>query len=184
MGMKIITAAPLQMEADEFRLHARIDSAAEDDLIEAWILEAQQQAQHNSGRAIGTQTIELAFDAFPSGPIEIKPTPIQSIQSVRYVDVNGVWQTMPADAYTLDDFSEFAGWLAPADGTAWPATRPVMNAVRITCLAGFFPPCARSFVLLFVGHRYEHRESVSESAMHEVPLAMFDVLDPIRDWSR
>jgi len=184
MGIKIITAAPLQMEADEIRMHARIDSAAEDDLIEAWVLEAQQQAQHISGRAIGTQTIELAFDAFPGGPIEIKPTPIQAVQSVRYVDVTGAWQTMPTDAYVLDDFSEFTGWLAPADGASWPATSPVMNAVRVTYAAGFFPPCARSFVAVMASHRYEHREAVSEIVMHEVPMGAADILDPIRDWSR
>ena len=86
------------------------------------------------GRALMPQTWELVFDSFPQGPINIPLPPLQSVVSVKYLDVLGVEQTVPTTDYVVDPISE-PGWIAPA--TVWPTAYDSINTVRIRFVAGY-----------------------------------------------
>jgi len=86
------------------------------------------------GRCLMPQTWELIYDSFPSGPIKIPLPPLQSIASIKYLDVLGAEQTVPETGYAVDPASE-PGWVAPA--TVWPTTYDSINTVRIRFVAGY-----------------------------------------------
>ena len=66
MALKLITAAstfPITLE--DAKLHCRVDTAADDALINALITAATELAEQKTGRALMAQTWELTLDAFP-----------------------------------------------------------------------------------------------------------------------
>jgi uncharacterized phiE125 gp8 family phage protein len=166
MGIKVVTPPAVEpVTLAEARLHLRIDAdqTDEDDLIQAFISAAREEAEHLTGRAIPEQTIELALDAFPEGAIELPRGAIVSVESVTYVDEAGATQTVDSADYALDD-SQLVAWLLPAYNFDWPATREQANAVRVRYVAGYAscPALIKSWILLRVGTLYAHREADAE----------------------
>jgi uncharacterized phiE125 gp8 family phage protein len=95
------------------------------------------------GRALATQTWTLYLDRFPAfscgGPgntIRLPLPPLISVSSVKYVDGDGVEQTLTAGT----DYEVFAGERAeirPAYGKTWPSPRGKARAVTIVFVAGY-----------------------------------------------
>jgi uncharacterized phiE125 gp8 family phage protein len=138
---------------------------AEDELLELYIAAAREEAEQRTRLALITQTWEQTLDAFPcsgGGEIKLLKPPVQEIVSVQYVDTNGDVQTLPDTSYVLDARVS-PGWLLPADGTTWPATAPVIDAVTITLRVGFgsqplhVPASIRHWMLMAVTTSYENR---------------------------
>ena len=170
------------------RLHLRLDGDGsssdghpDDTLIDAMVGGAREWAESYLYRSICEKTYELTLDAFPADEIELLMPPIQSVTSVQYVDTAGALQTMAANAYVLDKKTE-PGWLFPADGTAWPETDDVVNAVTIRYVAGYslpsdsgqtypLPKSIRAGVLLLLHDLYENRGNSAEKSQGEVPFA-------------
>lgn len=162
MGVKVITAASNILTLAQLRLHLRLvgDPHPEDSLLLSYLASAVQFAEHYTGRSIGEQTLELALDAFPAGPIELKQGPALSITSIKYLDAAGVEQTLSPSNYTLDDYS-LQSWALCA--TEWPASGDFANAVKVRYQAGNLPPAVQSALLLTVANLYENREQASLS---------------------
>lgn len=105
-------------------------------------------------------------------------SPLQSISSITYVNVDGQTQTLSPSAYKVDNISEPARVL-PAYGTTFPATRNEINAVQITLTAGWtsaaqVPAPIKSWMLLRLGAMYENRESdtvIQRGIMDSLPFA-------------
>jgi len=57
------TTEPLSL--DEVKEHLRIESSAEDALLQVYIEAAREICEHNTSRVLVTQTWESVFDAFP-----------------------------------------------------------------------------------------------------------------------
>ena len=136
MVYKVITAPteePVTLE--EAKLHCRIDGTEYDQIIPGFIKAARSKAEHETGRAFCTQTRELVLDTFPDA-FELHGSPISALVSLKYLDADGVEQTLdPAD--TLLDKDMEPGYLVPAYGKAWPASYPVPNAVRVRYTCGY-----------------------------------------------
>ena len=184
MSLIIITQPSVEpVTLAEAKLHCKVDFVDDDALINSLITATRQQAEHITGRAFCTQTLELVLDDFPDAFRLLMP-PAASVTSLKYIDTNGVEQTMAASAYSLDKDSE-PGWVSPAFDTEWPETRPVPNAVRVRYVAGygvasFVPAGIKSWMLMAIGTLYAQREGIiTGTIMASVPRGFFGaLLDP------
>lgn len=167
----------------EAKLHCKVDGSDDDALITALITAMREQAEHRIGRALCTQTLESVLDAFPDA-VKLPKPPTASVTSVKYLDADGLLQTLDAVAYTVDKDSE-PGWVVPAYGLAWPDTRTEPNAVRVRYVAGYgaaaaVPKSIKAWILMAVGTLYSQREGIiTGTIVAEVPRDFFaGLLDP------
>lgn len=182
-ALRVITPAAVEpVTLADAAAHLRIDAYGspaeypEATLIEAMLVASREYVEHLSGLTLATQTLELSARSFGAlcryegdAVIELRTAPVLGIDSVTYVDADGVTQTMDATDYLLDD-AALPPTLNLAYGvTGWPVTRDQSNAVRIRFTAGYgivgsSPPTAalpfmlRAAVLLMLGHLYDNRE--------------------------
>jgi uncharacterized phiE125 gp8 family phage protein len=188
MGLKLITPATgYPITLSEAKLQVRgVDGTEEDAYINGLIAAATQAAEHITENALMAQTWELGLDAFASEICLPRP-PLASITSVKYLDEEGVLQTMAQQAWLLDDHSRPAR-LMPAYGTTWPATRCQANAVLIRYVAGYpdaatVPQEIKSWMLIRIGTLYANRESVVVGASVAGLSYVDRLLDSSRSWS-
>ena len=86
-----------------------------------------------------------------------------SVDSVSYIDVNGVAQGLGASQYKVDLVTEPAR-VVPAYGTTWPGARNEIAAVTVNYTCGYgaasaVPEAIKSWIKLQVGAMYENREA-------------------------
>ena len=174
------------LSADEVKLHLRIEQeeTVEDSLLTRLIAAARRQAEAFTGRALITQTWDMDLDGFLSWEIDIPRPPLQSVESVGYMDVAGVVHTLPASSYRVDA-KRTPGRITPTYGQAWPATRDVTSAVGVRFVAGYgavdgVPEDIQQAVLLIVGRLYAHREDVVVGSATRMPLGAESLLGPYR----
>tara|TARA_R110000851_G_scaffold3035_1_gene12234 strand:+ start:3294 stop:3827 length:534 start_codon:yes stop_codon:yes gene_type:complete len=166
------TASPVTLvEAKE---HLRVDSSAEDTLIQAMINAATSQIDGFTGtlgRAVMPQTWSQEYTCF-NGDLVLPLAPIQSITSVSY------------DGATFSDYRLLndgrGAFLRVNDDTTWPtATGPV----TVEFVAGYIvvPDAIKWALLLQIGTMYQHRETmvdrVKPSGAYEALLAPFRVIN-------
>lgn len=183
MAYKIITPASAVITTAELKSHMRVDHAHEDTLIAAYLMAAMAYCQHYTGMAIGAQTVELALDEFPDGPIKLELTPATSIESVTYVDTIGASQTVSSSLYTTDTYGQ-DHWLIPAAGTYWPDTYEAANAVKVRYMAGSaaLDPAVKAALMLLTASYYENRAETTEKRLSSVPLGVNALLDTVKVW--
>lgn len=185
MGFKVITPPTQVIPIGELRAHLNLGTAVhpDDALVIGYLAAARGYAQHYTGRAIGSQTIELALDEFPVGSIELPLGPvIAPITSIKYLDEAGVEQTLSNTLYTLDDYG-LRCWAVPAANTNWPSAMAAANAVKVLYVAGDLPDAVRGALLLLVGNMYENREAnVTGTIVGELPLGVRSMLDTEKVW--
>jgi hypothetical protein len=95
MAYKIITQPTVEpVTLAEAKIQCRADGNELDSLLTGVIIPAaRRSAEHETGRALCTQTRELVLDAFPAD-FELYGSPIQSVVSVKYLDESGNEQTL------------------------------------------------------------------------------------------
>lgn len=185
MALKlIIPPAEEPVTLAEAKAQCRVDGTDDDVFIGALIQSAREMAEHQTGRALVTQTWELVLDAFPAAFVLRRP-PIIAVDSVKFLDADGVQQTLdPAD--TLLDKDNEPGYLVPAYGKTWPDSYPVPNAVRVRYTAGYggaanVPESIKAWMKLMIGTAYANRETVLAGQISTLGRAYWDaLLDPYR----
>ncbi len=198
-SLRAVTAAPYEpLSLSEAKLHLRIEDTAttEDTLIAGLIRAARGFAEHYTGRVFVQRTLEMRIEGFPGCELEIPRAPLQSIESVTYVDPTGTSTTWAAAEYDIDT-DAVPGRLAPSYGNSYPATRYQMNAVTVRFIAGYavgspqdadgyranIPDEIKSAMLMIIGHLYTNRESVSDAGLISaaiVPQGALWLLAPFR----
>lgn len=172
------------MTLDEIKLHLRQDAsvgALEDGYLTRLIRSARQRAEHLTQRALLPQTWGVKLDAFPEA-IELERTPVASVTSVKYLDVNNVEQTLSPLDYVVDNFG-MAAYIVPAYGKTWPDTYPEINAVRVEYVAGYanaaaVPECAKDYIFLIVEDAYRNRGATVDANIKPHPY-LDRLLDPL-----
>lgn len=193
MDFKIVTDVTAEpVTPAEARLQCKLtdsDTSVEDGLIGDWITAAREAAEHHTGRTLAPKTVEIALDAFPSGSDEIllPLSPVNSITSIKYIDANGVEQTLASNQYTLDVYGDSRVIVANY-GCLWPVTRVQANAVKIVAAVGYAsaPRAAKAAMLLTIAHLFEHRSAVIADARAvavELPQGAQALLDTVTIWS-
>lgn len=152
-------AEPIHL--DEAKAHLRVDYTDEDALITALITAAREAVEQYTGRTLVRQTRRMVLDAFPE-VIALRSSPLRAVESITYVDTDGVTQTLAASGYRVDDVSGVPR-IMPAYGESWPSTRDVTNAVVVTYSAGWAVPVsadADTDTLTGTGHGLDDDEEV------------------------
>jgi uncharacterized phiE125 gp8 family phage protein len=126
-------------------------------------IETARREVEKRGRALITQTWRALYDSFPVVEVELPKPPLQSVSSVKYIDDDGVEQTLATTEYEVDT-SGVRGRVYLAYEGEWPIHRIEPNAVRIEFVAGYgddrsdIPGNFLSWMLLRAGDLYLHRE--------------------------
>lgn len=167
---------PLSIE--DAKEHLRIDQHDED----VWLLDAikatRMRAEGMMGRALVTQTLEVALSGWPGGRvIELPRPPLVSVTSVKYFDAADVEYTLAAADYYVD-VRTTPGRIVLKSTASWPgvALREV-NGVIIRYVAGYgeqgedVPAEMRAAMKLWLGELYEVRENSAAGGLVTVPAA-------------
>lgn len=187
MGLKLITAPVVEpITLSEAKLHCKIETADLDSAVTGWIASARDQVEHRTGRCLITQTWLYTADSFKSCSIELPGSPVQQIDFVKYLDLNGTLQTVSGADYQLIN-DELIASVIPVYGKSWPAARNYPGSVQIQYKAGFgdaaanIPASVKSWMLLAIDTWYKNSSAVNEVQPYELPRHFCEaLLDPIR----
>lgn len=178
MNLTLITPpADEPLDLQEAKDHLHVAGTVDDGYIDALIVAARRQCEQATGRQLVTQTWDVAFDAFTAadacGVLWLPRSPLQSITSVKYFDASNVEQTLSAALYQA--VGGLAPRLVPVWGQGWPATYPRLHAVTVRAVVGYGAPEAvpqelKQWMLLHIGHWFEHREAVTARPMSALPF--------------
>lgn len=175
------------VDLDMAKLHCRIESGDDDAKLTRLIKVARQRLDGRDGvlgRALITQTWTLKLDRF-CDRIELPLPPLQSVQSITYIDPLGAMQTLDAELYQVVGVGGFAeGAVLPSFGASWPDVRCQPEAVSITFVAGYggaddVPEPIREAILEMVAHWHMNREATG-AQVYELPLSAADLITPYR----
>lgn len=121
---------------------------------------------------------------FRGGKIELPKPVLQSVDYIKYLDEDGVEQTLDSSQYVVDAVGE-PGAVTPLINTYWPTTQNVMNSVRIGFTAGYggaadVPEGIKSWIKLRVATLYSNREEVAVLNRGKVEMLPYvdSLLDP------
>ena len=181
MRLELVTAPATEpVSLTDAKLHLRVEGSEEESAISLAITRARTEAEDRLGRALITQTWTLYLDSFPaSGEIVFPLPPLQSITSVKYVDTDGVLQTLATTEYVVDTSGE-KGRLYLDWEKSWPSIRLQPNAVQVEFVAGYgvasaVPAPFRAWILTRIGDHYAHREGTVTGTI-ATPLSFVDEL--------
>lgn len=155
--------------------HLNVEHTADDALIANYLKAAVSFVENYTNRKLGTQTVRIALDRFPTGRILLPFGKITAVKKVVYADSPTTTATLygptgdtPGTDYQeslLDDSNSF---LAPAYGSSWPSVTGVVDAVQIDYVCGFgtdgdspptLPEELLSAVRVMTADLYERRAS-------------------------
>ena len=121
--------------------HCSIDDDADDLLLETYIASARAVAEETTGRQLMTATKEVILDGFPGDDqIRIPSPPLIELLSVKYLDTNGVEQTLDPSYYVVEKVKGEAGlcsFLRLGYGLVWPSVQTVRRNVRVRFRCGY-----------------------------------------------
>lgn len=181
------TEEPITLE--EAKLHLRVDGEAEDAYILALIQMAREYCENYCHRALMTQTVTLVMTEFstktvanPHGAISLPHGNVQRVESIKYIDTEGVEQTWQASEYLLHSLFEPA-LVSPAYGKSFPDTRGDVGGIKVTYVVGWtqasdIPTAIKQAMLLAIGDMYENREDTKRMAIN----ASQRLLNPYKMW--
>jgi uncharacterized phiE125 gp8 family phage protein len=167
---------PVSLEA--MKLHSRIDTDADDEILEHYIAAATQFCEEYQRRAYVTQTWELWLDDFPKERwIQLTPSPLRVDNLViRTYDEDGNFY--PFTDFQIDNISE-PGYVILNDGASWPQPLRFANSVYIRFNAGYgtaddVPRTMIQAIVMLAAHWYENREAVTATGAvpQQVPFSV------------
>lgn len=178
MATKIITAPSFEpLSVADVSEYLRLDDSPTDTLlISSLITAARQHLENYLNRYIAEQTVELALTGWKD-KIDLS-APVQSVTSVKYLDENGVQQTLNPNQYIVDTYSEPAA-IYPAYDVTYPNLYDQENNVKIRYVVGFtsggspdtnpLPDPLKFAMMLIIGDLYANREAGGEKAYQVNP---------------
>ncbi len=188
LALEVVTPPSVEpLTVAEAKSHLRVDGTAEDVYIGALVTAARSHVETVTNRALIDRQLRLSLDYFTC-EIRLPRAPLQSVDSIDYIDLAGASQTLPPAEYQVDSVTEPAR-LRPAPDLSWPETDFRLNAVKILFTAGYgtteadVPEDIRHALRLLIGHYYAHPESVVAGApVAELPQAVDALLAPHHVW--
>ena len=176
-SLKLITAAvnPLFTTA-QAKQHLRVDTTADDTIIDNLILAATQSCEIYTNRYFITTVVEQYADNF-NGLQHLYKSPVASVTHIKYYDNSDSLQTWDAANYIVDNVTQPAR-IALAVNKSYPAVSDRINAVVAKYEVGYgdnssdVPEGIRQAVLLCIANWYENRQTVVTGTIAtELPLS-------------
>lgn len=133
---QIVAPASEPLTISEVRAHLRLPADEYNTLIEGLITTARQFFEEEDDRRLVTQTWKLTLERFPCWTIDVPIRPLQVVNSIKYIDADGVRQTVDPAKYLIDK-SSFVPRVTPSYGESWPVARSQNNAVEIEFDCGY-----------------------------------------------
>jgi uncharacterized phiE125 gp8 family phage protein len=147
----LIGPAARPIDVIEARNHVRQDLTADDTVLDMAIRATTSFAQAECLRTLVATRYRLVLDSFP-GPslmgmpwgrsyslpghaICLEYGPVLAVKWIKYLDMAGVQQTMPATDYAVD-FTGPVARITPVFGKIWPIPLPQIGAVEVVYDAG------------------------------------------------
>lgn len=191
LRLSLVTAPTAEpVSVGEAKLHARIDEAADDALVQALIVAAREMCETYTRRAFVTQTWKMFLDAFPDGAeIELPRAPLIGVTHIKtYDDADAETVFAAAGNYFVDTAAR-PGRIVLRDAASWPSAARVANAIEIQFAAGYGPQPSdvpgqiRQAILMTVAELYEHRNAtVTGTIVQEISTGPAALLSAHRDW--
>lgn len=156
MGLNLITAPttePLDITAVEGQTRLSGQLTAEANTVNLIIKAIRERAEAATRRALITQTWELTYGYFPSGraAINLPLPPLQSVVSIKYLDLDNVEQTLNPSLYKVVTSTTGYGYVVPVYGSVWPVALDDVDSVKICFVCGYTFPAFSASVAYAVG---------------------------------
>jgi uncharacterized phiE125 gp8 family phage protein len=144
------------------------------------------------GRALITQTWVMKLDRFPASgcAARLPLAPLQSIDSITYVDADGATQTLASSVYQVTGAGAGGGGhFRLAYNQSWPSVRDQAEAVSVTFTCGYgdaatdVPAILRHAAKMLIAHFYENREEVIAGnglTVNELPMGARSIISMMR----
>lgn len=166
----------------EAKAHCRVDTSADDTLIQGYITTAREWVEDYIDRALVTQQLVMRLDAFPA-EIELPRPPMVASGTATAVTITyvtgdtGGTATLSSSTYRVDR-NATPGVVRNLYGGSWPSHLLDQNSVTVTWWAGYgdaasVPQRVKSAILMCVHELYEKR---GDGAM---PIAAMRLLDSV-----
>jgi len=178
------TSAPAvePVTLSEAKAHCRVDTTADDALIQGYIATAREWVEDYIDRALVTQQLVMKLDAFPA-EIELPRPPMIASGTATAVTITyvtgeaGGTATLSASEYRVDRDST-PGAIRTLYAGSWPSHLIDQNSVTVSWWAGYgdsasVPQRVKSAILMCVHELYEKR---GDGAM---PVAAMRLLDTV-----
>lgn len=154
---------PEPVSLQQAKDHLNVVYEDQDAYITSLIIAARQMAEGRTNRTITQRIREQAFSSW--GAMKLLKPPFVQVESVSYIDADGLEQVLSPDSYTVSTRREPASVaLTIAAGSNAPTLASRDEAVIVRYTAGYpvgeVPAPIVQWMLLQIGSMYEHRESV------------------------
>jgi len=158
-------AIPLALVKEHIR--ASQDNSTEDELIRSYMATARLCFEGFTRRTLITTTYKTYRDIWQSG-YEIRRSPLQTIESVKYYDTDNVLQTLDSSNYYITNETDYSRLIFNNDAVL-PSLKNREQAIEITFKAGYgdamedIPYDIRVALLQHIASMYENRGDCIDS---------------------
>lgn len=180
---------PITLE--EAKTHLRVDFSDDDAYISALIIAARMITEEQTCRALVTQKWDMVLDCFPwSNTITLRKPKLQSVESIKYKDCDGIEHIFDTSDYIVDA-SSVPGRIVLGYSKIWPSVplQPA-SAVTIRFTAGYVdasavPTPLKQAMFLLISQWYENREPVMTTTRLQfvpIPMTFNFLIGPYKVW--
>ena len=166
----------------EAKAHLKVDTTADDTLIDNLITAATESCQIYTNRYFIQTVVTQQCDHWHDIATLYK-SPVSSVTHIKYYDTDNTQQTWAASNYIVDTSSKPAR-IGLAPDKSFPDIAERLNAIEVRYTVGYgsgsedVPQGIRQAVLLTIGNWYANRESViTGRTATELPLSSQYLLD-------
>jgi uncharacterized phiE125 gp8 family phage protein len=182
---------PEPVDTTDAKNYLRIDTSADDDLIDSLIHAARMWVENYTGRALITQTFDQLFRGLPASgaPLVLAKAPVASVTNITYLDENGVSRTLASSNYALRTTAgPMAGRALIEVSSTFTAPSLYSEAeypviVRTVCGYGnpsTVPQGMKAAIMLLLGDMYEQRQETILGGSSKSQTTVERLLAPFR----
>ena len=171
--LRLVETSPPALEPltlDEAKLHLRVTSTVDDDLITALIATARQRCESFTGLALIERDYSLFLDTWPDREILLPRPPLSAVSLINIYDGDGNAAAFDAANYAVST-AGMPGRLTLTDGVFPPQPGRAADGIEIQFTAGFgdtaddIPAPLIQGVKQLLAHLYENRGDGNADAL-------------------